>query len=212
MRVCLTPKIEIRKSRPRGLTLIELLVVVIIVAVLAAAAVPNLLEARTRAKVARVHSDLRALSMAAEAYAVDNNDYPSTRSAFFPLMQPIPYIADVFMEDPFDPPYAYFLINLSPGDEFADEIVQAAFADDYEARERIYSQRYLFTSAGPDKIYLIELIDGVPLDEVNDDDFIPWLQALRNDEGAVYDPTNGTVSPGDIGRSTKGITLPTLVN
>jgi prepilin-type N-terminal cleavage/methylation domain-containing protein len=61
--------------RLRAFTLIELLIVVAIIAILAAIAVPNFLEAQTRAKVSRVKSDLRTQSVALEAYFVDNNRY-----------------------------------------------------------------------------------------------------------------------------------------
>lgn len=60
----------------RAFTLIELLVVVGIIAILAAIAVPNFLEAQTRAKVSRVKADFRALSTAFESYHIDHNNYP----------------------------------------------------------------------------------------------------------------------------------------
>lgn len=59
-----------------GFTLIELLIVVAIIAILAAIAVPNFLEAQTRAKVSRCKADMRSEATALEAYAVDNNKYP----------------------------------------------------------------------------------------------------------------------------------------
>jgi len=59
-------------------TLIELLIVVAIIAILAAIAVPNFLEAQTRAKISRVKSDMRSMATAIESYKVDNNYYPPT--------------------------------------------------------------------------------------------------------------------------------------
>jgi prepilin-type N-terminal cleavage/methylation domain-containing protein len=60
----------------RAFTLIELLIVVAIIAILAAIAVPNFLEAQTRAKVSRVRADIRTVATGLESYAVDNNKYP----------------------------------------------------------------------------------------------------------------------------------------
>ena len=57
-------------------TLIELLIVVAIIGILAAIAVPNFVNAMTRAKVARVQSELKSLSSAIEMYNLDNNNYP----------------------------------------------------------------------------------------------------------------------------------------
>jgi len=60
----------------RGFTLIELLIVVAIIAILAAIAVPNFLEAQTRAKVSRVRADHRSIATGMEVYRIDTNRYP----------------------------------------------------------------------------------------------------------------------------------------
>ena len=66
----------------RDLRLIELLIVVAIIAILEATAVPNFMEAQTRAKVSRSHADMRSLATAIESYVVDNNVTPYIRNTF----------------------------------------------------------------------------------------------------------------------------------
>lgn len=61
-----------------GFTLIELLIVVAIIAILAAIAVPNFLEAQTRAKVSRVQAELRTFGTALETYHIDYGKYPKS--------------------------------------------------------------------------------------------------------------------------------------
>ncbi len=101
-------------NRRRAFTLIELLIVVAIIGILAAIAVPNFLNAQTRAKVARIHSDFRSLAVAIDAYRVDQNAYPrpsrSNRLSVenhigncTELTTPIAYMTSVDFEDPFVP-------------------------------------------------------------------------------------------------------------
>lgn len=104
--------------KTKGFTLIELLIVVAIIAILAAIAVPNFLEAQTRAKVSRTKADMRTLATGLETYFVDNNGYPNAHSfgtALFPqdpssnptrnrilerLTTPIAYVTSI-SQDPF---------------------------------------------------------------------------------------------------------------
>jgi prepilin-type N-terminal cleavage/methylation domain-containing protein len=69
-----SPRQPIRSNG--AFTLIELLIVVAIIAILAAIAVPNFLEAQTRAKFARAKSDMRTIATALEGYRIDTNKYP----------------------------------------------------------------------------------------------------------------------------------------
>ena len=61
----------------KGFTLIELLIVVAIIGIIAAIAIPNLLNAIDRGKQKRTMADIRSIGTAVEAYAVDNNFYPT---------------------------------------------------------------------------------------------------------------------------------------
>lgn len=65
----------LHRHRP-GFSLIEILVVVAVLSIVAAIAVPNMLEAQTRSKVARTKADFRALATALEAYAAEAGTYP----------------------------------------------------------------------------------------------------------------------------------------
>lgn len=103
-------------SRRQGFTLIELLIVVAIIAILAAIAVPNFLQAQTRSKISRVKSDLRTLTTALEAYYVDANTYvpgnhwgvggarpsiPNDPLVLERLSTPIAYLSQALLPDVF---------------------------------------------------------------------------------------------------------------
>jgi type II secretion system protein G len=181
----------------KAFTLIELLIVVAIIAILAAIAVPNFLEAQTRSKVSRVRSDFRVLATALESYRVDYNKYPPVNDSLSelsprlrPLSSPISYITsipqDVFERDRSnfvgvgslqDPSGRSFMYNTSNitfglGNSTADETSRGSWS---------------ITSGGPDREVTFPYYAFSP-------NFIFSGSYIFQ----IYDPTNGTISPGEL--------------
>lgn len=185
------------KTRHRGaFTLIELLIVVAIIAILALIAVPNFLEAQTRAKVSRCKTDIRSLSVAWEAYHVDWNCYPRDQDNWTPsadplengitqVTTPVAYITSA----PFDPFFSHGL-NPSMGDRFAPH---------YEVASEVITMEGSLWDKNSG-LYDCYCIHGIGPNR--DDDFDGNDQWPDNNSASLweYDPTNGTISFGDINR------------
>jgi len=168
-------------GRSHAFTLIELLIVVAIIAILAAIAVPNFLEAQTRAKVSRVKADVRSIATALEAYRIDQNLYPSDAghgappysgvTCFIPLTTPVAFITSA-PKDPFqrvdNSAYFgfFFYVHEPNGRQLSPSENGTRF-------------QWCLFSVGPDR-------------ESDGYDFFPVTRE--------YDPTNGTLSRGDVGR------------
>jgi prepilin-type N-terminal cleavage/methylation domain-containing protein len=209
----------------KGFTLIELLIVVAIIAILAAIAVPNFLEAQTRAKVSRVKSDQRSIATAIEAYATDNNHYPidiatdvsATPSGYLPyylnvgLSTPIAYmtqaalIADVFTEK----------TNVGGGPTLANAFKRyryRAFSEYWVTNK--YAPALPFNLPGPTAAGNVKAqeVHGKWLMMSKGPDHILNLPAGFADGTnandwfwQVYDATNGTASNGEVMRAQAGI-------
>ena len=182
-----------------GFTLIELLIVVAIIAILAAIAVPNFLEAQVRSKVSRVKSDMRTVATALEAYKVDCNRYPMYGqppynqlwdiNALNPslISTPIAYVTtgDVLID--------VFRVKRPKVGWWTHQYYYRNFDDRrYTDDLRAYAvDRYgwwRLTSCGPDAFIFNGNAEG---------DSRPAYIEI------AYDPTNGTVSIGDIERNQK---------
>lgn len=183
--------------KKNAFTLIELLIVVAIIAILAAIAVPNFLEAQTRAKVSRAKADIRSLATALESYAVDHNRYPpaiflagrvvTLEDRWRFLTTPVSYITSI-PPDPFGdpevpnsfpgPPWKYrtfdFVVDVPippPNNHTFFQFLQNTYGYSTEIVWYVSSQ-------GPNRI--------------------PELSLSASLAGLPYDPTNGTVSGGDV--------------
>jgi len=177
--------------RRKGFTLIELLIVVAIIAILAAIAIPNFLEAQIRSKVSRAKADMRTVTTAIEAYFVDHNKSAPMTQAFYGddtngylrynLTTPIPYLTSKEMRDPFA-----FQDKSGRDIEFYSYQVPRYYlahgggAYGTKVVESYYGE-WRMCSYGPDRTYS--------------------QRSIGNGPDRMYDPTNGTVSNGNIWRS-----------
>jgi prepilin-type N-terminal cleavage/methylation domain-containing protein len=193
-----------------GFTLIELLIVVAIIAILAAIAVPNFLEAQTRAKVSRVKADMRSMATAVESYLVDNNRLGRTYrpSAAWTRTRvnaqfttPIAYITSVF-EDPFNKvdadPLNRVLIIWGKNPNSDSEGVLGQLDAVALATQAIFFQNFpeFFTPTPPPGNFKDE--GAWLLFSLGPDLKYDVLDPTYPSPFITYDPTNGTISKGDV--------------
>ena len=215
----------ITRRRGHAFTLIELLVVMAIISILATIAMPNFLEAQTRAKVTRMKADMRSMATALESYMVDQNHYPMRRDQYTNPSPPGILPAPPFKEKVCDvshptasvglhvitTPIAYF--NSLPRDIF-NEPARAKCTDDNLLLDCIdywdstqvdawlgwrnglsvpgKAKGWMLVSVGPDKYFGLTSM-GMP-------GSYPYDLMTAMSGWDMYDPTNGTISLGNIFR------------
>jgi len=200
----------IQMPAQKAFTLIELLIVVAIIAILAAIAVPNFLEAQVRAKVSRAKADMRSVKTGLESYFVDNNRYMTdingapTDARFttaddefvgwIQLTTPISYLSSVFTT-PFqskDPAFD----NNPNGDQNVYEYWGPGFLDTFSPQIAETTQSsgigYVVGTLGPD----------LDRDFIGTS-FIEFVRLNNRSGDFIYDPSNGTISSGDVLSSNK---------
>lgn len=201
-------------------SLIELLIVVAIIAILAAIAVPNLLEAQTRAKMSRAMADMRTVAVAMNAYTVDYNrappgfywydhyGYPQPPGEghhryLVPLSTPVAYVT-ALPPDPFTThKIPRYNIHSSHNDTFG----HFDLTKHYDASKVFYAHvehgyDWALQSAGPSTNL------GDPEDGANSTNIrnAAWVLEKGTEEAAlsIYDATNGTRSYGFVIYTNKG--------
>lgn len=200
----------------KAFTLIELLIVVAIIAILAAIAVPNFLEAQTRAKVTRVKSDMRTVATALEAYFIDNNAYPPDNGnqtiGGVAIRRPVPgdpTTANLTFGYELTTPISYISNMEAAVDRFRMERADIRNNPVLNGRERFgFQNHYMRRSLGVPSFLSEEWFGNWAMYSAGPDRY--WYHQgedpprdYSNWEVLIYDPTNGTVSYGDIWRSQK---------
>ena len=191
---------RLARGAGRAFTLIELLIVIAIIALLALIAIPNFLEAQTRARLARGMADMRVVAAALEAYALDAGRYPPPQTnqgwlfARIRLTTPVAYLAgDGACVDPFGAPSdqnvetGNFVLRRLPG-----FIRYYCFDGEGWNTSANEAQIAFFVLAGngPDGERFPHVGARISRSDTNEADFFDML-------GQVYAPTNGTISVGE---------------
>jgi prepilin-type N-terminal cleavage/methylation domain-containing protein len=222
-----TPNVEAKFGVPplggkaRALTILELLIAITIISILAAMALPSLLTFQTRAKVAVSRNNQRVLVNAIETYRMDYGEYPRpapsigdpfgivARPALRALTTPVAYVGrdafydpfgtlrvqmpttgmrDFSEEDPFRPPTPGLLVDRS------SLYFHYAYLAETFAKAFASADGFAVASVGPDLkdsfIVYYPFPDSLPPNAAR-----YGIHAVAD---SVYDPTNGTVSAGDL--------------
>ncbi len=200
----------------RAFTLIELLIVVAIIAILAAIAVPNFLEAQTRAKVSRAKADMRTCGTAIDTYMVDWNYVPYLGDVSGGFLGTAEYLR---WQDPSGEEFGIGHVLTSPI-AYLTSIPTDFFNTKSHFREQtghgrafaVTSASFFYRGASPGFEHLFIFTPGVWPDNWGGKQYLYTMQSTGPDlmlqrsanDAQFYDPSNGTLSIGDIFYSNLG--------
>ncbi len=202
----------------KAFTLIELLIVVAIIAILAAIAVPNLLQAQTRAKVAKCVAQMRTIANAVEIYRMDNHEVPISEDISnlgWPYLYgnwlmispypPPPFVDRRLFGSLLTTPVSY--LSAVPFDPFNSDLNEFIF----QYRNATQDSEWAIHMSLTPKQYE-PLVAHQPVGDLNRSTRYKYIfescgpnltwesQGIPNAGGPIgpYDPTNGAISNGNI--------------
>ena len=165
-----------------------------LLAILAAVAVPNFIEAQTRAKISEAKADMRSMAVAIESFRIGGNRYPNIKTVDFitrliPFTTPVAYMKPV-PRDPFTVglpgTYPYMGIDLMDAYRVKGKFVYPRPFEYWPRTSSIEKWDSFCINPGLRQWAL----KSIGPSQVPSWFFTPDFQ--------VYDPTNGTASPGAI--------------
>jgi len=191
-------------KRQNGLCAIEIVAVAAIILILAAIGTSVRQDFEIRKSIIRVRADMSSVATAIEAYAVDNGAYPfDLDSRGWPwyitdvFTTPVAYISESFIQDPFKTAYEYY----SPVSRRYRFVNYPANAPPNPWPPSPYPGPFFSRGVGPIPTATID--SGLAM-------FGQWKLSssgpdkLSNSTSSffandlIYDPTNGSISGGDI--------------
>lgn len=201
-----------KRGSVRAFTLIELLIVIAIILILIAIALPNFLEAQTRAKVTKAQSEMRSVATALHAYQLDYREFPLTRDdhdqvmhmtgmmrmPFVPysLTTPVAFMSDVPL-DVFKPrvmvDHKHSFVYVNSGNTPAMQLREFKLRVEGYPTTTGSSPEFGLLSTGPDAEFgsMQMLMEAGPPPR-----YMMMFPASQSQ--SQYSPTNGTKSGGDI--------------
>lgn len=176
----------------RAFTLIELLIVVAIIGIVAAISVPNFMNARIRASIARVEAEEYTIALALELYRADYNSLPPVRAT-----QSTRYMGYRYLTTPIA-----FLDSILH-DPFRKRFIKGFGSNGYDQYYEFAVQPWPSTLSH-NTIFAIESVGPDQVDSLATNTY-----PSHSDRFEFYDPSNGLTSSGDLLRA-GGVYLPKL--